>query len=239
VTGPVALHGGAEFVAGDAPFLRALLEIGQRLAGDQPVRVVVVPAASAQNHPEAKGRHGVEAFTRTASDARIDATATVALVVDEASAADPTTVASLRAAHVIHLPGGDPAVVPLILRGSPAWQAILDANAHGAIVAGASAGAMALSNVTWTPAGFVEGLGLVEGIIVVPHFELFDPRGREDDIDRVARDGLTPLGLDERTGVIREAPGAWRVVGAGRAHWLPLGGEPVIGRHGDILPIAG
>jgi cyanophycinase-like exopeptidase len=237
VTGPVALHGGAEFVAGDEPFLRALLEVGQRLAGDEPVRVVVVPTASAETDPVAKGRHGVEAFTRAAADAGIDATASVALVVDAASAADAGCVTSLAAAHIIHVPGGDPSLAPVILGGTPALEAIVRANSRGAIVAGASAGAMALSNVTWTPAGFVEGLGLVEGIIVVPHFELFDPRGREDDIDRVARDGLTPLGLDERTGVIREALGAWRVVGAGRAHWLPLGGEPVIGRHGDLLPI--
>ena len=238
MTGPVALHGGAEFMLGDEPFLRALLEAGQRLAGDEPVRVVVVPTASAQYEPAAKGRHGVDAFMRVASDAGIEATVRVALVVDQPSAIDPPSVASLRAAHVIHLPGGDPAIVPLILRATPAWHAIVDANAAGAIVAGASAGAMALSNVTWTPDGFIEGLGLVHGIIVVPHFELFDPRGREDDIDRVARDALTPLGLDERTGVIRETPDSWRVAGAGRAHWLPLGGEPVVGRHGDVLPIA-
>ena len=62
----------------------------------------------------------------------------------------PANVARLEAAHVIHLPGGDPDLLPAVLRGTPAWAAILRAHVAGACVAGASAGAMALAERLWT-----------------------------------------------------------------------------------------
>ena len=67
-----------------------------------------------------------------------------------AAAANPGIVTRLETAHVIHLPGGDPDLLPAVLRGTPAWAAILRAYVAGACVAGASAGAMALAERLWT-----------------------------------------------------------------------------------------
>jgi cyanophycinase len=235
--GNVALHGGGEFLPGDEPFLGAILEAARATAGNEPVRAVVVPVAAARGRPELAARHGVEALRRVADDAAIRIAVEAVLVVDATTANEPGHVAALRAAHLIHLPGGDPDLVPGILAGSEAWRAILAAHAGGAVVAGASAGAMGLAGATWTPHGFVSGLGLVPGVVVVPHYETFDRRGRDADIAHVAAERLAVVGLDERTGVIREARGRWRVAGAGRAVLLPDGAEPLTGRHGDILPI--
>jgi cyanophycinase-like exopeptidase len=199
----------------------------------------VVPAAASTGRPDLAARHGVGAFERIAADLGIDVVAEAVLVVDAASAADPAIAGRLAQAHVIHLPGGEPHLVAEILRGTPAWHAILDAHAAGAAIAGASAGAMALADRTWSRRGWLDGLGLVHGLVVVPHFAQFDARGRESDVDRVERERLNVLGLDERTGVIREAPGTWRVAGQGRAVWRAPGAEPAVGRHGDLLPIDG
>jgi cyanophycinase-like exopeptidase len=96
---------------------------------------------------------------------------------------------------------------------------------------------MGLAGLTWTPRGFVRGLSLVAGLVVVPHFAQFDHRGREADAERVRGQGLAVLGLDERTGAIRFADGTWRVAGEGRATWMPAAGATVVGRDGDPLPI--
>jgi cyanophycinase-like exopeptidase len=235
--GAVALHGGGEFLPGDEAFLLALLRAARPASETAPLRAVVVPTAAARQRPALAARHGVDALGRVAGEAGIPIAVEPALVVDAASAADPANLDRLAAADLVHLPGGEPDLVPRILEGTAAWQAILAAHAGGAVVAGASAGAMGLAAVTWTPDGFREGLALVGRLVVVPHFESFDARGREADIEQAGRERLPALGLDERTGVIREAGGAWRVAGEARAVWLPAGGEPVVGRHGDLLPI--
>jgi len=61
-------------------------------------------------------------------------------------------------------------------------------------------------------------------------------------LDRLAPGGLGYLGLDERTGVLStpNGPGGrrWHVAGQGAAYWFAPGAtEPVIGRHGDLLPL--
>ena len=165
MSGPIALHGGGEFQAGDEPFLRRVLELATAVGGE-PVRVVLVPTAAARGRPHLVGAHGTEAFERVAAMASpepIEIVVEVVSVVDATSATDPASASRLAAADLIHLPGGDPDLIPSILRGTSAWDAILAAHARGAVLAGASAGAMALAPWTWTPGGGIQGLGLVPG----------------------------------------------------------------------------
>ena len=159
------------------------------------------------------------------------------------SAASGALAGRLAGADLVHLPGGDPGRLLEILDGSAAWRAMLAALARGAVLAGASAGAMVLAAWTWTPGGWRRGLGLVPGLVVVPHAE------------RVARTGWTGtfgarvppeaepvgrLGLDERTGILSEAgPDGelrWRVIGTGSAHWSPdVHVPPIHATAGDLL----
>ena len=240
VRGAIALHGGGEFLPGDEPFLHALLTLAPRRHGH--VRVAIVPTAAARGRPALAGSQGVEAFERVAADAALPNEATVVPVVDLASAADQALAERLAAATLIHLPGGDPDLIPTILPGTVAWSAIRRANDGGAILAGASAGAMALAEWTWTPGGGLPGLKLVPGIVVAPHSDAGSwPRS-------VQRFGggvpghLAVLGLGERTGVIipAESDRPWRVVGEGEARWLSFeareaGDEPIVARDGGEL----
>ncbi len=191
-------------------------------AGDAgPLRVVLVPTAAARQRPDLAAAHGRRAFEAAGARAGLAIDVQVAGVLDGPSAADPANVARLAAAHVVHLPGGDPDLLPAVLRGSPAWAAILRAHAAGACIAGASAGAMALAERLWTSGGPVEGLGLVPGIAVLPHF---DPRRAAAWRGIVDPDGhLAWLGLDERTLVIGRPGGTWTVAGSGSAHVLEPG----------------
>ena len=119
-----------------------------------------------------------------------------------------------------YLCGGDPGLVAQVLRGSLVWRAIFDAWRRGAVLAGSSAGAMALCShtlvrATW-PNRFhrrpIEALGAVPRTAVLPHYDTFGHRWVES--AREAAPDLTLLGVDERSAVVwRE--GAWTAYGPG------------------------
>lgn len=192
---------------------------------DEPVRVVLVPTAVARHRPDLAVAHGRSAFEVAAARRGIRLRVDAAPVLDRAAAADPGNAALLEQADLVHLPGGDPDLVPAVLCDTLAWDAVLRASGRGACVAGASAGAMALAERLWTPDGPAVGLGLVPGIAVLPHFDLGRLAGWRAVVDPGQR--LTWLGLDERTLVIGPPDGPWTVHGAGRAYLiLPGAAEP-------------
>jgi cyanophycinase-like exopeptidase len=241
VTGPIALHGGGEFLPGDEPFLRAILELAPRDSGV--VRIAVVPTSAARGRPDLAAANGVAAFRRLAGDVGVEVVVEAVRVVDAASAADPALAETLAASTLIHFPGGDPDIIPTLYPGTAAWAAIGRARATGAVLAGASAGAMGLAAWTWTPAGVIPALGLVPGVIVAPHADATSWARWVARFGGSVPAGVGPLGLAERTGVIvpGEGGGSWRVVGEGEARWLPPGATDaaatIIARHGGMLDI--
>ena len=228
-TGPIALHGGGEYVAGDEAAMDALLAAA-RVAGRRP-RSGRSP--SSRPRPRASGptspsEHGERAFRSAAARAGIGVRLVTARILTRDDADDPEHVETLEVAHLIHFPGGDPDLIPAVLRDTPAWAAIrAGARAAAPCLAGASAGAMALGERLWTSRGGVAGLGLLPGTAVIPHFA----PGRVAEWRRAVEDG-TPLrwiGLDEQTLVIGRPGGSWTVAGRGRAHVIPPGSlEPTI-----------
>jgi cyanophycinase len=255
VTGPIALHGGGEFLPGDERFLSALLEAAGapgdaraatsgRGVTDEPIRVVVVPTAAAGVDPDGAARLGTSAFERLASRLDRRLRVEVARVVDAASAEDPELAARIASADLVYFPGGDPAVIPAILPESAAWRAVLAARERGAILAGASAGAMALGPLTWTPDGIVRGLSVVRGLVVFPHADAAMWQRQTARFPAAAATGLGILGLGERTGVISAngasegSGGPWLVVGEGEVRWLAPGNvEPAILVDGQSLEL--
>jgi cyanophycinase-like exopeptidase len=238
VIGRIALHGGGEFLRGDERFLAAILAVAPRSAGV--VRVAVVPTAAARGRPELAAANGVAACERVGERLGLHVEAEMVAVVDGASANDPTLADRIGGAGLIHFPGGDPDLIPTLLRDTPVWAAVRGALAGGAVLAGASAGAMAMGTWTWTPRGGIAGLDLVPGIAVVPHA---DARSWADNLHRFgdgAPQDLAILGLGERTGVLIDSAGTWRVVGEAEVRWLPRGERDpnltlVLG-DGDALP---
>ena len=254
--GPLALHGGGEFLPGDEPFLRALLAAARPAAterargclpapadGGDPaaIRIVVVPVAAARQRPDLALATAGEAFRRIEAASgqaiRVDA----APIVDRVSADAARWAGLLAGADLVYLPGGDPDLGPAVLAGTLALRAILAARARGAVLAGASAGAMALAAWTWTPAGGRTGLGIVPGLVIAPHFE---PQALARWRERVATapGKLGLLGLSEQTGVLssgRPSDGhgqLWRAIGPGSARWYPPGADdPIVARDGGTL----
>lgn len=224
-------------MAGDEAAMDALLEAGiAAWRGSGPVRVVLVPTAVARHRPDLAAAHGARAFREAGVRAGIVTDIAVAPVLDRRSAADAAIAALFDDAHVIHLPGGDPDLIPAILRDSPAWAAMQRAHSAGACLAGASAGAMALAERLWTRDEPMDGLGVVPGVAVLPHFDpgrLAMWQGAVDP-ERL----LTWLGLDEQTLVIGRPGAEWRVAGRGRAYLAAAGAKPMVtARHGELIVI--
>ena len=243
MSGTIALHGGGEFLPGDERFLAAILE--RAPSRDGVIRIAIVPTAAARGRPDLAAGNGVAAFERVAAAAGLAVRARAVHVVDAASAADEELATTLAAADLIYLPGGDPDLIPALYPGTAAWAAIGTALARGGVLAGASAGAMALGSVTWTPRGLVPGLDLVPGIVVVPHA---DARSWSANLARFGAEapgGIGILGLGERTGVLigpGGAEGPWQVAGAAEVRWLAPGrgvhDEALVLRDGEVFPAA-
>ncbi len=240
MTGSVALHGGGEFLPGDEPFLREILALAPRFDGV--VRIAVVPTAAARGRPGLAAANGVAAFQRIAAEAGIPVEVEAVPVVDAASAADPSLAERLATSTLIHLPGGDPDLIPTVYPETAAWAAMQQARENGAVLAGASAGAMALAAWTWTPRGGIRGLGVVPGIGVAPHADAASWAQAVARYGAAVPPDLGFVGLAERTGVI--VPGTagepWRVVGEGEVRWLTaaaraVGEPPLVTRHGDTI----
>jgi cyanophycinase-like exopeptidase len=231
--GPVALHGGGEFLPGDEAFLSALLDLVPPSARQAP-KIAIVPTAAARGRPELAGAHGVTAFERVGRASGRIVAAEVMSVLDKASAHDRVIATCLEGADIVHFPGGDPDLIPAIVPDTPAWAAILAMLERGGVLAGASAGAMALAGWTWTPAGGAIGLGVVPNVVVVPHADAGSWERNRQRFGASVPAGYAGLGIGERTGVIVPAEGPWWVVGDGEARWLPDGAqEPRVIRDGE------
>lgn len=262
VPGLIGLHGGGEFTLGDEPFLRALLEAAavparSRAAGfgtaraDETdaaaVRVAILPAAAAAERPDIAVANGIAAFERAARAAGLAAIIEGVMVVDARSAASSILAEALAGADLVYLPGGDPGHLLATLEGSLAWRSILTAHARGAVLAGASAGAMVLAPWTWTPRGGRPGLGLVPGLVVIAHAARVRVGGWSGTFAERLPTGaglLGRLGLEERTGVLSgdlvPSGRVWRVVGEGAVHWSTPGERTIrMLRAGETIVLPG
>ena len=239
LTGPIALHGGGEYVTGDERAMDALLGAARAAAGDAQPVVVILPTAAARQRPEQAAAHGERAFrARRRAGGHRDR---------GPGGADPDAGGRGRAGarrrclagtHLVHVPGGDPDLVPAVLRDTPAWSAILEALDRDACLAGASAGAMALGERVWTSRGGVDGLGLLPGLAVIPHFVA----GRLDAWrpDRRGRAHRSPGSASTSRRWSSGRPGeTWSVAGRGRVHLVPAGArEPaLVAGPGAAVPI--
>jgi cyanophycinase len=211
--GVLALVGADEWTQGcdfDAELLTAS-------GGD---RVVVLPTAAAYERPERRVLAAAEWFD--ALGAQVEGL----MVVSRADADDDHAAAIVGAARFVYLSGGSSLHLRSVLKGSKVLGALRDAWQRGAVVAGAGAGAMVLTDPMVDPRGgaLTVGLGLVEGLTVfpLPGDHEGDPEGdpHGEKLHRavaLAPAGLPVVGIPGRSALIREGHGNWRSAGVGAA----------------------
>ena len=200
--GPLVLVGGGEWQEGatyDAPLIDS--------AGGT---VLVMPTAAAYEHPERALEQAKAWF------ANFGGSVEAAMVLSRKDAEDGELAEQVRRASFIYLPGGSPMHLRSVLKDSSVLHAIAQAWHDGAIIAGSSAGAMALTDPMVDPRGgaFTVGLGLVRDVAIVPHYhgELSAQLKRTV---ALTPDGCCVVALGEQTALIRDGDGSWRVEGRG------------------------
>src|SRR5438132_5354266 len=214
VPGPVMVIGGAEDKLKD----KVILSRFAKLAGGPDGHVVVISTASSLGD-EATELYR-ELFTRLGI-ARVSGLRPVTR--EEAN--DPAGAAVVEQATGIYLTGGNQLRLSSIVGGTRLSAAITEAHARGAVVAGTSAGASAVTThmVAYGASGATPkhrmvqisaGLGLVRNVVVDQHFEQRTRLGRL--LAVVAQSpSLIGLGLDEDTAAIIGPDEPMEVLGRG------------------------
>jgi cyanophycinase len=204
----LALVGGDEFNPGNEQQDRLLA--GAAGSGT----AFVVPTAAARQQPDRSVAHAIEWFRQFGLEL-------VELpILKRSDAASTSLVEKARVGGFFYLVGGDPGLVAQVLEGTPVWRAMFDAWRDGAVLAGSSAGAMALCShtlvrATWpdrTKRRPLAALGVVPRTAVLPHFETFGHKWVES--ARAAAQDLVLLGIDERSAAVWR-DGRWAAMGPG------------------------
>jgi cyanophycinase len=182
------------------------------LAGGAAARVAIVPTAAVDN-PRLAAANGVRHF------AALGARAEPVMILDRAGAADAELTARLEAADLVYLTGGNPWHLIDTLRATPAHEALLQLHARGKVVAGSSAGAMALAacaQARGQDGGWRPGLGLAPALAVIPHadewrLDLRALAARRADLP----ESVTLVAIETQTVLMGDAA-SWRNLGPGR-----------------------
>lgn len=171
--------------------------------------VSVLPTAAAYEQPKEAVARAVEHF------ARFGATVQVIDALDRHGACDEANVAQVRAAKLLYLASGSAMHLLSVLKATPLWDAIVNANADGAVLAAAGPSATVLCADMVDPrgGGFGVGLGLVRGLSLIPRYERWSKEKSRRTI-QMAPKGLVLAGVPAQSALVRAADGSWSPVGA-------------------------
>lgn len=234
--GPLALVGGEEFMPGNEPHDAFLVEAARRLGTERPAFIIATAAA----------RHHPEQAVDTARGWFLD----LGLEVEElplrrrGQASDAGIAALASTGRFFYLCGGDPGIVPQVLAGTPAWDAVLAAWRSGAPLAGSSAGAMALGEWTLIRARMPgdnrrvprPALGVVPRVAILPHYADFGHRWVDSARAALAAEDAVLVGIDERSAAVW-SDGTWRAMGRGTVTVFAPGNATVGPTDPTALPV--
>jgi cyanophycinase len=225
MSGQIALVGGDEFRTGCEEMDREIM----RASGHDPAKVVVIPTAAVTG-PAKAANDGATHFGALGGDS------SQLMLLERGHAEDPDFFAPATLADVVYFTGGSPERLLETVADSPFMKAVLESVERGAVLAGSSAGAMVMGAMMRrsSAGGWVDALGLVPGVAILPHHERRDQAETSKELESDAPSGLTFLGIDARTGCLG-TPGNWLVVGSGRVT-VYQGSEWQIFNSGDKLP---
>ncbi len=223
--GLMCLVGGEEFRAGCEEMDQEIM----RASGQSPARVVVKPTAAVTG-PAKAANDGVTHFAKLGGDA------SQLMVLEREHADDSAFIEPSRQAGVIYFTGGSPDHLLATIKDSQLLSVILEALENGAVLAGSSAGAMVMGSMMRRPrsGGWIEALGLVPGVAVLPHHENRDPAETSKELQTQAPAGLTIFGIDARSGCLG-SPGNWKAIGSGKVT-VYRGSDWAVYESGQSLP---
>ncbi len=140
----------------------------------------------------------------------------------------------LKGADFYYFSGGNPSHLIETMQDTPAWDIISQQWQNGAVLAGCSAGAMALGintvNIRAIASGgnslWRDALGLLPHLVTMPHFDRIAGYVGQDTFNRILKSapvGMTLLGVDEDTALVRIPP----YNTTDTMHWQVMGRQTV------------
>ena len=208
--GVLALVGGGEWTEGCSFDAELLEEVRRTPGGGTRPLVTVLPTAAAFEEPDLAVERARSYFAGLGADvAVVDA-------LDRDGAEDRALADQVGNARFVYLASGSAMHLLSVLKRTKLWAAVQDAYHGGAVVAAAGTSAAVLCDAMVDPrgGGFGVGLGLVTRLTLIPRFDRWSAEKSKRTIE-LAPAGLALAGIPERTALIREADGRWRVSGAG------------------------
>ncbi len=212
--GHLLIIGGAE----DKLRQRQILARFVSLAGGADARIVVISTASSL------GDEATELYQHLFRSMGVtDVRGLRPLVREDAD--DRRTIEQVNDATGIFMTGGNQLRLSSVIGGTGLGRALIERHRHGAIVAGTSAGASAISShmVAFGTSGaspkqrmtqMSAGLGLLPGVVIDQHFEQRNRFGRL--MALIAQSpALLGIGVDEDTAALVTPTGVLEVIGKG------------------------
>ena len=212
--GHVIIIGGAEDKVRD----RVILSRFATLAGGRDASVAVISTASSL------GLEAGERYKQVLGDLGVSRVRTIHAVT-RGQANDETAAMAMRDATGIFMTGGNQLRLSSIIGGTRLADAVLERFRKGAVVAGTSAGASAMSShmIAFGASGatpkhrmaqIAAGLGVLPGVIVDQHFQQRNRLGRL--LSLIAQNpSLLGLGVDEDTAGVVGPDHVMEVIGRG------------------------
>lgn len=211
--GVLLIIGGNEDKTGECHILRTFIE----RAGGREAKIAVLTTAT--QLPEEVGIEYKMVFEWLGAEL-VD----IVHIADRAKAFDQHLADRLSTYTGFFFTGGDQLRLTSILGGSVIDKAIKQNFAHGAVIAGTSAGASVMSHTmiiggdsSETPKkatiSMAEGMGLIDKVVIDQHFA---QRGRINRLLAVVAQNpnVIGVGIDEDTALLVEASGKCHVVGS-------------------------
>jgi cyanophycinase-like exopeptidase len=174
-------------------------------------------------------------------------------ILKREDADDPRWLPLLEKANFYYFSGGNPQHLIDTMRDTPVWSRIQQNWLAGAVLAGCSAGAMALGGYTvnvrsvmrgdgpmWTPA-----LGLLPTLVTIPHFDRMagyaGPAMFQQILTQIPK-GTTLVGVDEDTALVRrsnpDGSSDWKVVGHQGVSVFNKEGKATVYRSNEDVPLS-
>ena len=215
---------------------------------DQP-RVVIIPTASGQevDGPSYWTKLGLEHFTQLGFEVAS------ASIIKREDAFNSQNLDILEKADFYYFSGGDPSYLISTLSDSPALEIIRRKHQAGAVMAGCSAGAMAMSAYTTSiraamggKVQWLKGWGIAPKIIVLPHFDRMANFTGSDFMHKIEQnipEGCRLIGVDEDTALVRtnsiNLPFQfnWEVMGRQKVTVFETGNPVKIYHSGESVPL--
>lgn len=212
-------------------------------------RVVLIPTASGQesNGPKYWTDLGLNHFRE------LGVSVQSVSIIKSQDASKPEILTLLEQADFYYFSGGDPTYLLSTFADSPALEIIRRKQAAGAVLAGCSAGAMAMSayttsiraamvgRVQWLP-----GWSVVSDIVTFPHFDRMANFAGKFFMRKLLQNvpaGCRMVGIDEDTALIRtnepDSPATyrWQVWGRQTVSVFDADGKPTIYQSGQSVPL--